>query len=155
MRFPRCFLYAWPIILSASQLPFDVGVIDGSALSVKIGAVSALLALPAAASIAFLFRLRELELAGSDTRQRRGCSGGEFQPCGSPEKVWLCGCCLGGRGGGVPAWFEVLNHTSFSAKLQGCFENTFPCSLPFLPHRCAFSNRQITRSPSLDPTLAP
>lgn len=121
-----------PIILSASQLPFDVGLIDVTALSVKIGAVSALLVLPAAASISFLFRLRDIELTGSETRQRSDCSGGESQH-GSPEKVWFLLSMV------VfllfpPAWFEVLNSdASFSAKLQGYFENMFPCSLPFFP----------------------
>lgn len=63
-----------------------MGVIDASAVSVKIGVVSALLVLPAAASISFLFRLREMELGGSDPRRRSGCSGGQLQQHRSPDK---------------------------------------------------------------------
>uniref|UniRef100_H3BXX9 Polycystic kidney disease 1a n=1 Tax=Tetraodon nigroviridis TaxID=99883 RepID=H3BXX9_TETNG len=56
---------------------FRAGVMDGSALSVKIGAVGALLALPAAAAVSFVFRGRQIELTGSDARRRRGSSGEE------------------------------------------------------------------------------
>lgn len=61
-------------------------MIDASAVSVKIGVVSALLVLPAAASVSFLFRLREMELTGSEPRRRRGCSGGQLQRHRSPDE---------------------------------------------------------------------
>lgn len=119
-----CFLNVFVIILSALQLPFEVGVTDVSALSVKIGAVGALLVLPAAAAISILFRRREIQLRGSEPPQRSDCSGGEFQRHGSPEKV--CGCCVVPFlfwGGGFSAWFEVLHLFQLSCRpiLKTCF----------------------------------
>lgn len=130
-------------------------MIDVSALSVKIGAVSALLVLPAAASISFLFRLRDIELTGSETRQRSDCSGGESQH-GSPEKVWfllsmvvflLFFPCLVW---GVKQW------CIFFSKVAGLFWKHVSLFFAVSPHRCSFSDRQFTPSPSLlDPALAP
>ncbi|XP_028425777.1 polycystic kidney disease 1 like 1 [Perca flavescens] len=48
-----------------NPLPLDLGIIDVSAVSVTTGLLSVVAALPAAAVISFLFRLREVRLKGS------------------------------------------------------------------------------------------
>lgn len=63
-------------IFSSSQ--FDVAMIDVSALSVKTGVVSTLLVLPAALSLSFLFRLREIKLTCLETHQKNDSSEGEI-----------------------------------------------------------------------------
>ncbi|XP_068160681.1 polycystin-1-like protein 1 [Antennarius striatus] len=53
-------------------LPFDLGVIDVSAVSVTTGLLSVLAVLPAAAIISFLFRLGEVKLIGSGIQHTKG-----------------------------------------------------------------------------------
>lgn len=91
-----------PIILSSSQ--FDVAMIDVSALSVKTGVVSALLVLPAALSLSFLFRLREIKLTRLETPQKNDSSEGEILRHFLQGKL----CFL----------LSALTNASFSAKVQ-------------------------------------
>lgn len=58
-------------LISCLQLPFELGIIDVSAVSVKTGLVSALTVLPAAAIICFLFRLRDVKLTGSGVKRTK------------------------------------------------------------------------------------
>lgn len=53
-------------------------MIDVSALSVTTGVVSALLVLPAALSLSFLFRLRAIKLTCLETHQKNDSSEGEI-----------------------------------------------------------------------------
>ncbi|XP_054479391.1 polycystic kidney disease 1 like 1 [Anoplopoma fimbria] len=50
-----------------NRLPFELGIIDLSAVSLTTGVLSVVAALPVAAIISFLFRLREVKLMGSAT----------------------------------------------------------------------------------------
>ncbi|XP_070784659.1 polycystin-1-like protein 1 [Enoplosus armatus] len=54
------------------QLPFELGVVDVSAVSVATGVLSVVAVLPAAAIISFLFRLREVKLTGSGVQRAKG-----------------------------------------------------------------------------------
>ncbi|KAK9527852.1 hypothetical protein VZT92_014377 [Zoarces viviparus] len=55
-----------------NRLPFEVGIIDLSAVSLTTGVLSVAAALPAAAIISFLFRLREVQLMGSVVQHTKG-----------------------------------------------------------------------------------
>lgn len=55
--------------IPSSQLPFELGIIDASAVSVVTGVTSVLTVLPAAAMICFLFRLRDVKLRGSEAKR--------------------------------------------------------------------------------------
>ena len=59
------------------QLPFDLGFIDVSAVSVTTGISSVLTVLPAAAVVSLLFRLRKLELAQSGVHPSKGKEAGK------------------------------------------------------------------------------
>lgn len=58
-------------LMSCLQLPFELGIIDVSAVSVRTGVLSVVAVLPAAAIISFLFRLREVMLTGSGVAKGR------------------------------------------------------------------------------------
>lgn len=58
-------------LIPTLQLPFELGIIDVSALSVVTGVVSVLTVLPAAAMICFLFRLRDVTLTGSGAKRTK------------------------------------------------------------------------------------
>ncbi|XP_044033057.1 polycystic kidney disease 1 like 1 [Siniperca chuatsi] len=62
------------VILSQmdAQLPFELGIIDVSAVSVTTGVLSVVAVLPAAAIISFLFRLREVKPTGSGVQHTKG-----------------------------------------------------------------------------------
>ncbi|XP_034562845.1 polycystic kidney disease 1 like 1 [Notolabrus celidotus] len=53
------------------QLLFEVGFINASAVSITTGILSVVAALPAAAFISFLFRLREVKLSGSEVQHTK------------------------------------------------------------------------------------
>ncbi len=57
--------------MSCLQLPFELGIIDASAVSVRTGVLSVAAVLPAAAIISFLFRMREVTLTGSGVAKGR------------------------------------------------------------------------------------
>lgn len=59
-------------LISCSQLPFELGIIDVSAISVATGLSSVLAVLPAATVISFLFRWRKVKLMGSGARHAKG-----------------------------------------------------------------------------------
>ncbi|KAM4534073.1 polycystin-1-like protein 1 [Odontesthes bonariensis] len=54
------------------QLPFELGIIDVSAVSIKTGLVSVVAVLPAAVLISFLFRLRLIKLTRSGVQHASG-----------------------------------------------------------------------------------
>lgn len=63
----------YPItLLSRLQLPFELGVIDASTVSMTTGVLSVVAVLPVAAIISFLFRLREVKLTGSGVQHATG-----------------------------------------------------------------------------------
>ncbi|XP_037613525.1 polycystic kidney disease 1 like 1 [Sebastes umbrosus] len=55
-----------------NRLPFELGIIDVSAVSVTTGVLGVVAALPVAAIISFLFRLREVKLTGSGGQLTKG-----------------------------------------------------------------------------------
>lgn len=58
--------------ISCSQLPFELGFIDVSPVSVTTGVLSVVAVLPAAAIISFLFRLRKVKRTGSGVQHAKG-----------------------------------------------------------------------------------
>uniref|UniRef100_A0A3Q3VWE9 Polycystic kidney disease protein 1-like 1 n=1 Tax=Mola mola TaxID=94237 RepID=A0A3Q3VWE9_MOLML len=90
------------------QLPFDLGFIDVSAVSVTTGILSVLAVLPAAAVVSLLFRLRKLELAPSGVHPSKGKETGKD--------------CFEGEGGNVDQ--EPQGKTSVFLSESSRFHNT-------------------------------
>lgn len=68
-------------LISCSQLPFELGIIDVSAISVTTGVLSVLAVLPAATVMSILFRWRKVKLMGSGAQHEKDYFEGELWTC--------------------------------------------------------------------------